>query len=473
MAFDRMCAGHTRGIRPGDRVLVVGMGRSGQAAASLLLGEGAYPLLADDDGGKLRHPVVEALIAAGAAVAEADAVAAVSLVVSSPGVPPAHPLLTAARERGIPVWGELELASRSCRAPLLAVTGSDGKSTTCAMMAHLIATAGREVVLGGNIGTPLSSLVSSLPCNGLAVVEVSSYQLETTESFRPWVAGLLNVEPDHLERHGSLDAYARAKARIFGRQGPGDWAVINGDRAGLGALVPAAGATVLEFSTRRSIPAGACLMEGWLTHVWRGERQRILRAGDLPVPGHHNVENALAALTMVLPLELRPEHLAVGLSSFRALPHRLEPVGTVAGVDFVNDSKATNVHSAAAGLASMERPVVLLVGGKDKGLSFAPLAEAARNRARMAFAYGEAGVRLAEALALAVPAERVVDLVAAVHAAARSARPGDVVLLSPACSSFDAYGSFEQRGEHFRELVMALPGYAPVGHQESPKKSSR
>lgn len=439
--------------------MVVGMGRSGSAAASLLLAMGACPVLADDDKEALRRPAVHALVASGASLAEADAVASVSLVVSSPGVPVGHPLLAAAGVRGIPVWGELELAFRVCPAPVLAITGSDGKSTTCALAAHILASAGLEVVLGGNIGTPLSALVTSIPRKGLAVVEVSSYQLETTGIFRPWVAGLLNVAPDHLERHGSLEAYARVKARIFRQQGPGDWSVINADRPGLRVLLPPTGATTLEFSRLRPVSAGACLVEGWLTQVHGGEHRRVLRVEDFPLPGHHNIENALAALAMTLPAELDPECLAQGLASFRALPHRLEPVGTVGRVCYVNDSKATNVHSATTGLMSVEKPIVLLVGGKDKGLCFAPLAEASRDRVKVAIAYGDAGSRLAEALAPVVATRRVNDLEEAVNAAAACAEAGDVVLLSPACSSFDAYGSFEQRGDHFRELIRALPGY--------------
>ena len=465
---------HPPGIAPGERTLVVGMGRSGTAAASLVLAAGGTPVLVDDAPAQLTKPAVEALVARGAVRAGMEPLTQVSLVVTSPGVPGSHPILADARNKKIPVWSELELAFRYCACPVLAVTGSDGKSTTCALLAHLIASAGRKVVLGGNIGTPLSALVQSITREAFAVVEVSSYQLESSTTFRPWVAALLNVAPDHLERHGSLTAYAQAKARIFACQGPGDSSVVNADRPGLQDLIPATAATRLHFSARGPVDAGACVTDGWLSQVDDSGARRILSADLLPLPGLHNVENALAALAMALPLRLTVDSLAAGLHSFKALPHRIELVATVRGVRYINDSKATNVHSAVTGLVSIRSPVVLLAGGKDKGLSFEPLAEATRKRVKSAIVYGEAAARLESALEPVVPTLRVRDLAAAVEAAAAGAVAGDVVLLSPACSSFDAYGSFEERGEHFRALVLALPGIRPdSADQEMPKKSSR
>ncbi len=457
------------GIPRGARVVVLGLGRSGTSAAALVIEAGGVPILADDDVASFERPAVRSLRDAGALLPGDDPLRGADLVVTSPGVPSRHPLLAEAACRGIPIWGELELSFRYCPAPLLAVTGSDGKSTTTALVAHLIAQAGRRVVVGGNIGTPLSSLVPQMRGDELAVVEVSSYQLETTTEFRPWVATLLNVAPDHLERHGSLEAYARAKARIFSRQGRGDFRVVNADRPGLLELCPPSEAQTLLFSATSHVRDGACLEDGWLTQVEGGRARRILPAERLRIIGQHNVENALAALATVLPVGLVEGALGTGLASFRPLPHRIEPVGRVAGVTYVNDSKATNVHSAIAALASMDRPVILLVGGKDKGLSFAPLAEAARDRVRVALAFGHAGPRLAEALSPVVETRQVADLQAAVEEAARLARPGEVVLLSPACSSFDAYASFEERGAHFRRLVASLEGFSAEEDQDTPK----
>jgi UDP-N-acetylmuramoylalanine--D-glutamate ligase len=442
--------------------MVLGMGRSGQAAASLILAAGAQPVLADDVVERLHQDSVRRLVEAGAILGGVESLSAVSLVVTSPGVPIRHPVLAGARSRGIPVWGELELAYRRCPAPILAVTGSDGKSTTCSLLAHLIAAAGRSVALAGNIGTPLSAVVHSMDPHGLVVVEVSSYQLETTTSFKPWVAGLLNVAPDHLERHGSLEEYARTKARVFAFQGPDDWAVINADRPGLRDCCPNNKARPLAFSARGTVAGGACVAERWLVQVDRGSVLPVLPVERLAIPGHHNVENALAALAMILPLGIDVSRLAKGLESFRSLPHRLEPIGVARGVRYVNDSKATNVHAAATGLCSVPAPVILLAGGKDKGLSFDMLAEAARPRVRLVITYGEASRRLARALAPVVRTRQAPDLPAAVQEAAALAVAGDTVLLSPACSSFDAYGSFEERGDHFRALVRSLPGFTAV-----------
>lgn len=464
---------HPPGVRRGAGVLVMGMGRSGHAAASLILAAGAVPLLADDAPEQLASPAVDALMAEGARRAGDDALDAASLVVVSPGVPGSHPILAAARMRRVPVWGELELAYRYCPARMLAVTGSDGKSTTCALLAHLLSVSGKNTILAGNIGTPLSALVSQLSPDTYAVVEVSSYQLETAERLRPWIAALLNVAPDHLERHGSLEDYARVKARLFARQGPGDWCVVNGDRPDLAGVVPETGACVLTFSATQAVRDGAFVREGWLCQAEGGQSRAVLPLRELSLPGHHNLENALAALAVLLPLALPVERLAEGLRSFRGLPHRIEEVGTVRGVRYVNDSKATNVHAASTGLASMSGSIVLLAGGKDKGLSFAPLADAARGRVRVVIAYGQAGPRIARELSAALPTRCVDDLAAAVTTAAEEARPGEVVLLSPACSSFDAYRSFEERGDHFKALVRALPGFRPQERQESPKKFSR
>lgn len=462
-----------QGVLPprGATALVVGMGRSGVAAAELILACGGRPLLYDDRSEALATEQVRALREAGASV-WAGSLEQVSVVITSPGVPLSHPLLAEAAARGLPIWGELELASRHCTLPTVAITGSDGKSTTCSLVAHLFRAGGVPAHLAGNIGIPFSTVVLARPTEGVVVLEVSSYQLESTVSFRPRVAVLLNLAPDHLERHGSMEAYGRAKARIFQNQGPGDWQVINADRPNLRALLPRTGASTLLFSVTSPVEEGACLQEGWFVQVSGGRAVRVLPASQFPLRGQHNLENAVAALASVLPWGLPPELLAEGLRSFRALPHRLEPVGRVRGALYVNDSKATNVHAATTGLKSFSGPVVLLVGGKDKGLDFSPLAQLCPGRVRVAIAFGEAGPRLAETLRPVTSVMEARDLAQAVDLAASVAREGEVVLLSPACSSFDAYGSFEERGEHFKRLVSSLSGFCPHG-DETPKNFSR
>jgi UDP-N-acetylmuramoylalanine--D-glutamate ligase len=462
----------------GKKVLVVGLGRSGVAAARLAAARGAAVTVTDR---KPEGEVGEALAALPPGVAveagghRRDSFLGADLIVTSPGVPEIAEL-RAAREAGVAVTGELELASRFVDAPIIAVTGTNGKSTTTALAGALVGTLGRPVFVGGNLGTPLAEAVGTpaAGAGGVCVVEVSSFQLETAETFRPAVGVLLNITPDHLDRHGSLAAYAAAKARLFAAQREEDFAVVNADDEIAEGAARGARSRRIAISTRRSLAgAAAASGAGWLEED--GLRLRMPGAGGAPeryprelagLVGRHNLENALAALAAARALGVDPNRAAQALAAFRPLPHRMELVGARGGgggeVRFYDDSKGTNVGATVAALSGFPRPVVLIAGGKDKGGSYAPLADAMRSVGRAAVVIGEAAGKIREALAPVVPVEAAPTLEAAVARAAALAAPGDAVVLSPACSSFDMFLDYAHRAEVFRAAVLALDGVRPA-----------
>jgi UDP-N-acetylmuramoylalanine--D-glutamate ligase len=419
----------------GQRVCIVGAARSGLAAARALADLGALPFLTDaapDPSAELRASGFSYETGAHTRRALRNA----RLVVVSPGVPWHDPFLEAARQRELPVIGEVELAWLMTKAPILAITGSNGKSTTTALAAHLLRSAGLDAVACGNIGVPLCDLALSAPPTRILVAELSSFQLEGTSSFRPRVAAVLNLSPDHLERHGGFSGYVQAKKRIFANSGQGDWVVLGDDdrlTRTLAAAVPPA-AKIQFFG--KSIPAPVSL-DGWR------------------IPGPHNRANALAALAIVHSFSPALDHdsLERGLADFRPLPHRQEEITTIDGVVYVNDSKATNVDSARMALCSYEGGVIWIAGGKDKGSDLQPLVEAARGRVRRVLLIGEAAERFAAALADHAESETVGTLAHAIERARALAQPGDTVLLSPACASYDQFRDFEARGEAMRTLL--------------------
>ena len=410
-----------------DRVLVVGLARSGRAAAAALRAGGSAVVGYDADAG-LDVTGIDGEIELGAW--DDAALDGVTLVVKSPGVPDASEPITRARNRGIEVISEIELGARLLANPLLGVTGTNGKTTTTALLGAMFAAAGVPAEVAGNIGRPLTSLVGAAEPAAWVVCELSSFQLEDIDTLHPRIAVLLNLEPDHLDRHGSFDAYAGAKLRIFENQGVTDVAIVP---AGLGPIP--------------------------------GEARRIEFAGDdlLPaeplIPGAHNRANAAAATAAARAAGIPEKAIAEALRTFAGVEHRIEDLGTIAGVRYVNDSKATNVAAALRALASFggARKLVIL-GGRGKEEAYAPLAEAFATNDR-AYLIGEATEPIAAALdAAGVAFERSGDLATAFAAAAEEAREGDVVLLSPACASFDQFVSYEQRGEEFGKLVQKLQG---------------
>jgi UDP-N-acetylmuramoylalanine--D-glutamate ligase len=459
------------------RVAVHGFARSGQALAQALLDRGVEVSIADRRSEEELGPAVAQLRARGARFFFGEGAPGPFLedagwLAVSPGVPTTGPIPRAARAAGVPILGELEVAWRIAEEEAegknrwVAVTGTNGKSTTTAWIAEILRRAGRPVALAGNIGVPLSSFLSEKGGRDF-VCEVSSFQLETVDRFRADVAVVTNVTPDHLDRHGSLEAYARAKARVFHNQTAADYAVVNADDAGSESLPGGAGRQV-RFS-RRSVPAGgAGVAEGWLVSEVSGERRRILTAQDVALPGAHNLENAAAAVAAADCLRTPPGAIREGLTGFAGLPHRTELVAEASGVSWVNDSKGTNVDATAKALEGFpDGSVILILGGRDKQGDFGKLIPLARRRVRLALTIGEAAERIQRALAGAVVMERSGTMERAVERAASVARQGDTVLLSPACASFDQYANFEERGRHFTRLARAAAERQRSGLEET------
>ncbi|MBI4635809.1 MAG: UDP-N-acetylmuramoyl-L-alanine--D-glutamate ligase [Candidatus Rokubacteria bacterium] len=443
----------------GRRVAVVGLARSGIAAARLLRAAGAAVTATDAKPlDSLGAPVAE-LRALGVRLVPRgqDACRGTELVVVSPGVPLASPDLAGARAAGIPLIGELELGWRATEADTIAVTGTNGKTTTTALLGALLAEQARPVLVAGNIGVPLSAHAAAFPGDGLVVAEVSSFQLETIAEFQPRVAVVLNVTPDHLDRHGTFTAYVDAKARILANQTGADCAVLNADDEATRALAPRARAHVVWFSRRRALDHGVFVHDGWIAARLNGHGEELLPVAEIPLRGQHNVENVLAAAASALWTGLAPDAIRRAVGRFRGVAHRIEFVHALAGVQYYNDSKGTNVASTIKALESFTERVVLIAGGKGKGQDFGPLAEACRGRVGLAILIGEDAPALAAALAArAIPNERARSLDAALTAARAAAAPGDVVLLSPACASFDMFEDYEHRGDVFKRLVRGL-----------------
>jgi len=441
---------------PGSRALVVGLARSGQAVARLLLHD-RYGVLGTDC--KARHQLdkdVESLFKRGlkflAAEEASRALGEVDFVVASPGVSLDTGLLGEARERGLPVLGELEAASRFCRNRLVAFTGTNGKSTSVSLLTHMLNRSGRRALATGNIGYPLSQAVLDADPDTILVVEVSSFQLEAVERFKPGASCILNVSEDHLDRHKTMGEYVKTKCRIFMNQVSGDSVVLNSDDPFLGELRPPAGVRCLWFGLKQSRVPGAFLKGGKIVLDLGGGAREIMDSSAVPLPGPHNLANALACVCVCGALGLDPEGLAESMAGFAALEHRLETVGEYGGVLFVNDSKATNVDSLRVALETFDRPIVLIAGGVSKGADFSVLRSLVKRKARLAVLIGEARERLISDWE-GVEFRRAGTMREAVETAARHARPGDVVLLSPGCASFDMFRDFEERGRVFKELV--------------------
>jgi UDP-N-acetylmuramoylalanine--D-glutamate ligase len=446
----------------GRRVTVVGLAKSGVAAARLLRTAGA------DVTGLDAKPVAT-LGREAAGLADlgvrligggndtASALAGADLVVVSPGVPLDGAQLAPAHARRVPIIGELELGWRAMEADTTAITGTNGKTTTTALIGAVLAQQPRPVLVAGNIGTPLCANALSFPADGLVVCEVSSFQLETAETFQPRVAVVLNVTPDHLDRHGTFAAYVDAKARIFANQGPSDCAVLNADDEATRALGPRAHAPVVWFSRQRELAHGVFVRGGWIVARLNGHVEEICPLSEIFLRGQHNVENVLAATACALWTGLAPAALRAAIARFRGVAHRIEWVRELKGVQYFNDSKGTNVASTLRALESFSERILLIAGGKGKGQAWEPLADAARGRVAHALLIGEDAPKIGAALAAAtIPVTQCRSLQEAVDRARALAAPGDVVLLSPACASFDMFDNFEHRGDVFKKLVEHL-----------------
>jgi UDP-N-acetylmuramoylalanine--D-glutamate ligase len=445
----------------GARVLVVGAARSGLAAAALAAGHGASVVVNDRRPEADLGPALERAGGCGATVVAgghpADLAARADLLIVSPGVPPDVPPVVEARRRGVPVWSEIELAWRFTAGRVVAITGTNGKSTTTAMAGAILRGAGIPGGTGGNLGTPFSELLVHDGADAVHAVEVSSFQLEAIEAFRASAATILNLTPDHLDRYPSIEAYASAKARLLETQTPGDAAILNADDPEHARFLPALRGVPHFFSTVHEPEAGAFVRAGRLVLRTAAGEDDLLAVTDLPVPGEHNVQNALAAALLCRLAGCAPGAIADALRSYRALPHRLEHVADVAGVRFFNDSKATNLDAAERALRSFpDGTIHVILGGKDKGADWASIGPLLASKARRALLVGAAAPAIRRALSGSVPLEDCGTVAAAVEAGLAGALPGDVVLLAPGCASFDQYRNFEERGEDFRRVVLRL-----------------
>ena len=443
----------------GKQVLVVGLARTGIATALFCAARGAHVTVTEERSESQITETAAKLRAAGVTLElgghKARTFVEQDLIVSSPGVPPTMPALASARVIGIPVWSEIELAWRFLRGRLVCITGSNGKTTTTSLIGHILETAGLPVQVAGNIGTPLISRVDVSSDAGFTVVEASSFQLESISAFRPDVAVLLNVTPDHLDRHGSFETYGRSKARIFENQTEEDAAVLNADDAAAQQYTPSR-PPVFWFSRQKRVASGCFLRDDEIVFRRDGTETVVLRRRDIGLRGDHNVENVLAAAAAATLAGVEPAPIAEGVRSFAGVEHRIEFVAAISDVEYFNDSKATNVDATLKALDAFPNNLLVILGGKDKGSDYTILRKSLRQHARMVLLIGAAADKIESQLGGVVPVERAGTMSRAVKLAEERARPGDTVLLSPACASFDQFESYEHRGRVFKQLVRGL-----------------
>lgn len=437
-------------------VTVVGMGRSALAAARLLRHCGAHPFVTDAGTAEALAEHARALDALGVPYEmgghSASAFERADLLVMSPGVPAGIAPVRAAEARGVPVWAEIELAARYSTSRILAVTGTNGKTTTTELLRAMIAACGHRVSLAGNNDTAFCDTVLLEPQPDYVVLEVSSYQLETTRTLRPWIAAVLNLTPDHLGRHGDMQGYAAAKARLLQCQTAGDVAVLNADDPWVSAMQPPAGVHTLRFSLTGPLDVGV-----WIDgNTIRQGAEMLATLGDIALPGRHNLENVLATLAMMRAAGFAWAPVLEGLRGFRGVEHRIEHVTRFAGIDVYNDSKSTNVDSLRVALDSFERPIILIAGGVGKGSDYGVLADRVREHVKHLITIGDDAPKLEAAYGPLVSTERAPSMEEAVRRAYAAATEGDVVLLSPGCASFDWYRNFEERGRDFKQWARAL-----------------
>jgi len=438
----------------GKCVLVIGAGRSGLAVVDLVLAAGASAWLVDRKGVQPRSAWPAGRVRTGGDSAAAAALAGVDLVVPSPGVARDHALLQAAQRGGVPIWSEIELASRCLTCPLVAITGTNGKSTTTVLLGNMLAAAGGRVFVGGNLGTPLAAAAAATPGYDIAVVEVSSFQLEWVERFRPRVAVWLNLTPDHMDRYRDLDDYGDAKAALFAHQQAGDVAVLNRDDPAVWKRRAALRSTVLSFGCA-PVDEGAFL-DGDAAVVRFAGREERYSLGAARLQGAHNRENMLAATAAAVALRAPRRAVEAGLRDTVGLPHRLELVGERRGARFFDDSKATNIGAVEKSIASFREPIVLLLGGYDKGGDFAALLPALIEHGSRVVCFGAAGPHIARQLAGQVACDVVERMEQAVRSAAQRVQRGQAVVLAPGCASFDEFRDYNERGERFRAVVETL-----------------
>jgi UDP-N-acetylmuramoylalanine--D-glutamate ligase len=446
----------------GKKVLVVGLGKSGLAAALFLRRRGALVTVSDVRSAEALAKEIPALIEAGIMVESGGhgllTFRRQDLIVVSPGVPLDTPELAQVKHFGLPVIGELELAARFLMGHALAVTGSNGKTTTTTLLGEILKAGGLPTLVGGNIGLPVVALIDDSTDDTWSVLEVSSFQLETTVQFHPEIAVILNITPDHLDRHGSFENYCAAKERIFAAQTAEDCLVLNADNTPCAAAAARSAAKVYWFSIEHPVPQGAWLEQGSV--VYRAAEdaatEYVMPLRGIPLKGAHNIENVLAAVVAARLAGVPPDVIRGAVESFQAVEHRLEYVVTHNGVQFYNDSKATNVDATAKAIAAFSGGIHLILGGKDKNSDYTLLSDLLRERVSAVYTIGSAAAKIESHLRGVVSIYSCETLDKAVASAAAAARPGEVVLLAPACSSFDQFENYEHRGKVFKQLVKDL-----------------
>ena len=446
------------------RVLVVGLGKSGVASALFLKEHGAQVTASDTKSPDQLRDEIPLLLDHGIAVESGGhgerAFRGQDLIVVSPGVPFDAPPLVQARALGEPVIGEIELAAQFLPGFIVAITGSNGKTTTTTLTGKVLVAGGFKALVGGNIGTPAISLVEQASRDTATVLEVSSFQLETIQTFHPRIAVVLNITPDHLDRHRTFEAYADAKARIFENQGPNDFAVLNADDPATVNLAARPKAPVYWFSRKKEIAQGAYVHDGRILFRDKTGQREIMLVSEIPLKGAHNVENVLAAICAGAVLGAAPEKIREAVIRFKAVEHRLEYVATINGVEYYNDSKATNVDATIKALESFPANIHLILGGKDKGSDYTTLNDLLRQRVKRVYTIGAAAEKIESHIKGAAEVIHAETLENAIRRASAAAQPGDIVLLAPACASFDQFQNYEHRGRVFKEVVHAMAAVA-------------
>ena len=444
----------------GKRVLVVGLGKSGVASALFLKAHGAQVTVSDTKSGDELRNEIPVLLDNGITVETGGhgdrTFRGQDLIVVSPGVPVDAPPLVQARALGEAVIGEIELAAQFLPGPIVAITGSNGKTTTTTLTGEILTAAGFPALVGGNIGTPAISLADRAQPQTVIVLEISSFQLETIRTFRPKVAVVLNVTPDHLDRHRTFEVYVDAKSRIFENQQGIDFAVLNADDPTCVAMASRTRARVFSFSRQKEVQQGAWVRDGNIVfRDVRDQQREIMQVSEIPLKGAHNLENVLAAVCAGALMGCDPDKIRQAVRDFKAVEHRLEFVATIRGVDYYNDSKATNVDATIKALESFPANIHVILGGKDKGSDYTGLNDLVRQRVKRVYTIGAAAAKI-ESQIKNVEVVHAETLENALRKANAVAQPGDVVLLAPACASFDQFKNYEHRGQVFKEIVKGL-----------------
>jgi len=443
----------------GKKIVVIGMGKTGIATAAFLGGRGASVVAVDEKpsrewGESFDQLAGQKWLSVGGY--DVKVLDGADWVVPSPGIPPYNDILLAAQTKKIPILSEIELAYRFIKVPIIAVTGTNGKTTTTTLLGKILAHAGKKVFVGGNIGNPLIEYAGSPQTDDFIVAEISSFQLQWIETFRPHAAMLLNITCDHVNYHGSFEAYRRVKASVFGNQRQSDLAILNAEDETQEGLASSIQAQVIRFSSRQTLRPGICLQDDFIVYSKPDGPEERYPLSMISLPGLHNVENVMAAVVAARFCGCSQESIIEAVSSFRGLPHRIEFSGEKRSVKFYDDSKGTNVDAVVRALQTFSTPVILLLGGRDKDGNFEALKPLLREKTKQVILFGEARDRIEPQIGKLVPIRKAATLKAAIESAYRDARSGDIVLLSPGCASFDEFANYKERGNYFKEVVRTL-----------------